>query len=527
MGKEKVHDNYRLTFNEQIRFTPEEELILYWRERPVEAQKDIIGYNLNWFQRMMLKAAWSHSFNLWVMGRGCSKTFLIAITTVLYAMLYPGWNIGLIAPVFRQANFIFDEITKIVNKSKYVSSCVTKFSRAMDRSIIQFSNGSSIEALPLGADGAKIRGRRYRFVAIDEAAQCPIEVIESVVMPFLSIQIGGFKNKVIWASSAYYKHNHFYSKYIRYRINQISNPNKYSVLEFNYHDILADPNQDYQVDMDIVRESQESMSEEEFAMEYLAKFPDESMGFFSARIIDACIRKLRPISIEPAVGDLGARYLLAIDCARKLDNFVITIFKLVGNEKHIVRIITHNRIPYDQMVDIIRKVCVDYNVVRIIMDQGGGGLSVKDYLAKSWIDTRGDIAISRPGILDIEDPEHKYFDGNRILHMYAANNPRNERLFNRAKAEMQAGRVVFPLDIRNHENPLIKLAAKEFLLLKTEMGVVEVKVLQHGVTFSVPRKYHDDRLITFVMGVTESCDYLAGEDLTMQRVMPTGVFVRR
>jgi len=451
---------------------------------------------------------------------------MIAIVTVLWALLYPGFNIGIIAPVFRQANFVFDEIGKIVDKSIYVSSCVTKFSRAMDRSIIQFSNGSYVEALPLG-DGSKIRGRRYRFVAIDEAAQCPIEVIEQVVMPFLAIKIEGFDNKVIWASSAYYKHNHFFSKYVRYRVNEITQPDKFSVLEFNYHDILADYNEDYQVDMNIIRESQESMSEEEFAMEYLAKFPDESMGFFSASLIDRCIRRINPIELEPFEGGRMARYVVAIDCARKRDNFVVTIIRLVGTEKHIVRVIAYNRIPYDQMVDVIRYVCADYNVVRLIMDQGGGGMSVKDYLAKSWEDKRGDIPIKRSAILDMEDPEHKHLDGVKMLRMYKPSNPKNEQLFNRAKAEMQSNNVVFPLDIRNHENPTVKAAAKEILLLKTEMSVVETKPTVHGVSFSVPSRYHDDRVITFVMGVFEACEYLSGEDISGRRVMPVGCFVRR
>ena len=110
MPKGSNENHYRLTFEEQVKLTPEEELLQFWREHPVEAQKDIIGYNLNWYQRKMLREVWDHPFNLWVMGRGCSKTFMLALTTVLFALLYPKWNIGIIAPVFRQANFVFDDL---------------------------------------------------------------------------------------------------------------------------------------------------------------------------------------------------------------------------------------------------------------------------------------------------------------------------------------------------------------------------------------------------------------------------------
>lgn len=530
MLKAKDDGRFRLTFEEQKSFTPEEQTIQFWRDHPVEAQKEIIGYNLNWFQRIMLKEIWTHPFNLWVMGRGCSKTFLTAITCVLWALLYPNWSIGIIAPVFRQANFIFDEIQKIYDRSPYVRlSAVKEPSRGTERSIIKFSNGSFIEALPLG-DGSKIRGRRYRFVLIDEAAQCPIDVINKVVMPFLGVRIGNLDNKLLWASSAYYKHNFFYGKYIRFRINEIDNPEKYSVLEFNYKDILAQPdysNHDYQVDMNMIRESQETMSAEEFAMEWLAKFPDESMGFFPAQLIDSCVRRFDPIEIEHERGKDRAKYILAVDCGRKRDNFVVTVIKLVGDEKHIVRVVAYNRIPYDEMVDIIRKLCVDYEVVRVVMDQGGGGLAVKDYLAKTWTDNRNGMSIERPAILDIDDPNHKHLQGLKVLRMFKGSQQRNENVFNVAKAQMQHRKVVFPLDVRNHKNATVRAAAKELLLLKTEMGVVETKPTQNGIKFSVPNQYHDDRLMTFVMGIEEACNYLAGEDTSQLMQMPTGMYINR
>ena len=521
---------YRLTFDEQLRFTPDEKMIQFWRENPIEAQNDLIGYDLNWFQKIMLEEAWIHPFNMWIMGRGCSKTFLTAIICVLWAMLYPQWSIGIIAPVFRQANFVFDEIQKIYDKSAFVRlSAIKEPSRGTERSIIKFANGSFVEALPLG-DGSKIRGRRYRFVIIDEAAQCSIDIINKVVMPFLGVRIGKMDNKLIWASSAYYKYNYLYAKYIRYRINEIEKPNKYSVLEFNFKDILAQPNYNdhpYQVDMNMVKESQETMSDEEFAMEWLAKFPDESMGFFPAQLIDSCVKRINPIEIEYKGGIPTARYIIAIDCARKRDNFVVTIIRLVGDEKHIVRVVAHNRITYQEMVDIIRKLCVDFNVVRIIMDQGGGGLAIKDYLAEDWIDARGEVMNSVPAILDMDDPEHKHLQGFKMLRLYKGSQPRNEALFNRTKGQMQHNKVVFPLDVRNHENTILKDSAKELLLLKTEMGVVETKPTPNGVKFSVPNRYHDDRLMTYVMGINEACSYLSGEDISKRIVMPTGVFVRR
>ena len=127
----------------------------------------------------------------------------------------------------------------------------------------------------------------------------------------------------------------------------------------------------------------------------------------------------------------------------------------------------------------------------------------------------------------MDDPEHKHLDGIKILKLFRGSQPRNEEVFNRVKAQMQKKKVIFPLDVRNHTDLEIKAVAKELLLLKTEMGIVETKPTPNGIKFSVPNRYHDDRLITFVMGVNEACVYLAGEDLSNQRVMPTGIFARR
>lgn len=516
---------FRLTFQEQMGFTDEERLILYYREHPVEAQKELIGYNLNWFQRKMLKEAWVHPYNLWVMGRGCSKTFIIAIISVLWAILYPGWNIGIIAPVFRQANYVFDEIDKIYNRSPYIQRCAEKAaSRGPLQSIIRFNNGSFIEGLPIGS-GEKVRGRRYRFILIDEAAQHSPDILNRVIIPFMSVKIGGFDNKLLWASSAFYKHNFYYPKYIRYRLKQLEEPKFYSVLEFNYIDILADKlNEDYQADIRSIQESQDTMTNEEFAMEYLAKFPDESMGFFSSSLLESCIKRENPFEIE-LKGCENDRYVMSVDCGRKHDNFVVTMFKLKKEVRYVVRIIAFQGITYQEMVEVIRRTHADFgNIVAIGMDQGGGGLALKDYLAVPWVDSRD--GREYPPILDIDDEGHKQLSGLSILRLIKlGTRPQKAKMFDTTKADMEHGKIKFPIDIRNDPDPIIREAAREFLALKTEMGVVEVIPTAEGRKFVVPSRYSDDRLDSFVIGVCVTHDIVSGERHESMMSMPIGLRV--
>jgi len=495
-------DKVRLTFEEQSRLTEEEELVQFWREHPIEAQKDLIGYNLNWFQRIMLRQFWDHKFNLWVQGRGCSKTFMMAICFSLWGILYPGWNIGVIAPVFRQANFVFDEIDKIWHKSPFFrSSTKGPISRTMERTILRFTNGSFIEALPLG-DGTKVRGRRYRLLGIDEYAQTPEHIIKQVVGPFLTIKLGGYENKLLRASSAYFKHNHLWPLYVKHRIDSIEKPNLYTVLEFNYKDILADTvNLDYQVDMDMIQEFMDIMTEDEFAMEMLAKFPSGSMGFFSHQLLDSCIKRQYPFEIE-LEGEPGCEYVMAVDAARKTDNFAITIVKLKGTKKQIVRVIAHRNISFQEMVHVIRDTYSKFNVVSLIIDEDGGGMAIRDLLRE-----KGKSKDERYAMPLIELDADPSVDGMRIVKLMKFSMPSKSRIYHRAKAEMEQGRVQFPIDVRNHGDKEMDQAAKEIILLKTEMGVVEKEETLYGAKFIVPRKYNDDRVDTFCMAVTEACDY--------------------
>jgi hypothetical protein len=510
----------RLTFEEQLMLTEEEEMLEFWRANPIEAQKDLIGYNLNWFQRMMLTSFWDHQFIYWVNGRGCSKTFMIAVCFSLWAMLHPGWKLGVIAPVFRQANFVFDEIEKIYAKSPYFrAACSSQISRTMERSQLEFSNYSSIIALPLG-NGQKVRGARFRILGVDEYAQMPEEIMREVVYPFLSVKLDSISNKLIRCTSAYWRHNHAWPLYVKYRLKQIERPDLYSVLEFNYKDVLADTfNRDYQIDMEMVREMSEQLTEDEFAMEMLAKFPAGSMGFFPPDLIDKCIKKVNPIEVE-LVGDKKYEYIMGVDAARHVDNFAITMIKIKGRELQLSKVITKNRATFQEMTRTVRDTLEKFpNTIRIIIDQDGGGSAIADLLAVPY---RTDDGKLEPAILNIEDKDRT--DGLKILRLLKASAPINERMFYRTKAEMEHGNLAFPIEIRNDPNSEYQTASKELMLLRTEMSVVKEEKTQFGSKFSVPKKYHKDRVSSFVMAVSEACDYLACNSQENTDV-PTGYWV--
>jgi len=512
---------YQLTLNEKQ--------ILYYRMHPVAAVQDLLNIKLIWLQRITLRMIWFLRFPLLNMGRGVGKSFMIAVASVLMAMLYPRTKIGIVAPVFRQANYVFDAIDDIYSGSDFLQSSTTRSpSRGAAQSILKFHNGSFVEALPVG-DGNKIRGRRYHIVFIDEYAQMDETIIKLVIRPMLNIKRGRRENKLIVASTAYYRWNHYWTVYLFY-VRQMQKGNKdYGIAEFDYHDVLNTPNSPYQIDTDIIEMQKNDMTFEEFAMENLCMFPADSAGFISARLIDQCTPKTDPLEPElrqPA-DEVTAKYVLGIDCARVAggDNFAMVILKIAGGTKrHLSNVVTMNGATYQEMTQAVRDVFVKYSIVRIHLAAGGGGLTLKDLLAEPWINTDGE---RMPAILDMEDPTHEQKDGLHVLKLINETSKKNNELYMNLKADLQHKRLLFPVDVNPsvREVKHISEAYRELLALKRELLVLEAT--PHGMyhRFEVPNKYRKDRATALVMGVDAAIDLGRIDKIELVGELPLGFFV--
>ena len=221
------------------------DLIRYYRSDPVMAAYDLLNVDLAPVQRIILRDMWFRNFVITVMGRGGGKTFMLGVNATLHALLYPGYRVGLIGPSFRQSKMIFSEVEKIYQRSPILrDACDKKPTRGSDTCFLRFrgtdrSNGSYIEALPIGIDGAKIRGSRFYLIEIDELAQMSPDIIDLVIRPFGAVSlepmqrvrelehqeelirkglateddfVGAAANKMIMTSSGYFKFNHMWHR---------------------------------------------------------------------------------------------------------------------------------------------------------------------------------------------------------------------------------------------------------------------------------------------------------------------------
>jgi hypothetical protein len=412
-------------------------MISYYRSDPVMAAYDLLKVDLAPIQRIVLRDMWFKSFSITVAGRGAGKTFMLGVNAVLHALLYPGYRVGLIAPSFRQSKMIFSEVVKIYQRSSIVrEACEKKPVRGSDTCYLQFkgtdySNGSFIEALPVGVDGAKIRGSRFYLIQIDELAQMPTDIIDLVVRPMAAVSLEPMQrvreyqrqveligkglateddfveasaNKMIMTSSGYFKFNHMWNRMKSYwrAIKEEGEKTKYAVHQIPYQ-LLPKAF----LDEGNIKEAIRTMSHIEFIMEYEAAMVSDSDGFFKASMLEDCtIGSNFGVMLS---GDRTKEYVLGIDPNQGGKASCGVVIIEMGDPHKIVYVNELKKKTTQEMVMEFQRLVDVFHIVRIFMDSQGGGKPIRDLLQDGYN--------NHELILDMDDDNNKGKAGHRILRL--------------------------------------------------------------------------------------------------------------
>lgn len=436
----------------------ERRMIQYFRIRPDRAAEILLGIEMLPFQRLALLIAWNFPFSLFVLTRGAGKTFMLALLSVLRAVLYSNQRVGLIAASYRQSKMIFAEIERIYNKAPILQSMSIKPPvRGTDMCYFNLNNGSEIQALPLG-DGEKIRGARFYYLVLDELAQIPEDILNVVIIgmtatkqnPIYNAKLVALqkrlaiegksqqegaenianeltRNFVIGASTAYYQFNHLF-KMLKNHVRIIREKVKGDDLQGELWQMYAVYKLSYKMipegfmSLESIAMAKEKMSSMEFNMEYNTIFPSESGGFFPANIVVNAIDYSQKVRYE-IVGDTNSAYILFVDAARTSDNCSFGIAKILSTTDStrfacVCMEVIQGR-KFQEAAARVRQVCRRFNIVRIAMDIGGGGLAIKDLLNDS-----DKCPVGEELFWDMDDP-NSFLDkemkfpkpGKLIIHM--------------------------------------------------------------------------------------------------------------
>lgn len=351
--------------------------------------KYVLNVTILPYQQACIKTLWEHSFNLFIASRGMSKSWQLALYSLLRATFMPGRKIVICGASFRQSKVVYDYIDQIYNNAPLFKDMIKGTGSGGQKSndVWRYNiNGSTIVAIPMGT-GEKIRGLRSQDLLIDEFKSVSVEIFEEVMSGFLAVsadpvakvkkaaakrkseELGLFiedneqheimkNNQLILSGTAYYSFNHFYKYWMKWKsiihsggdnkkmsdyddrdIPEKLNHKDYSVIRFPYELIPEDFLQEEQV-----ARTRASINEGIFLNEFGACFATDSDGFFRRSLIEKCVCEAGKIYknkedcyFEPRLhGDPKLKYVMGIDPASERDNFCITILELRENHRRLV-----------------------------------------------------------------------------------------------------------------------------------------------------------------------------------------------
>lgn len=336
-------------------------------------------------------------------------------------------------------------------------------------------------------------------------------------------------NQLVIAGSASYQFNHFYKyfsyykviiesggdlNYIRQKYPDMSvmedlRPEDYCIMRFPFD--LLPPGM---MDRAVLAQGRATMNPAIFDMEYGCIFHADSDGFYPASLINACTCPFvtsdgRVLDFSPKlISDFANTCVMGIDPASEKDNFTINILEYDGMYRRIVYQWSITRKKFQEFkhqkddqgkpkipdnindyltfcVKHIRSLLRRFNVQLIIMDAGGGGLSIKEGLQD-----RDKCTSTEKPIYDMEDELLQGQDGLYILKMinFQSDQWRKES-HHGLKKDLSDKKVLFPkfdslavaeneyLDFDN-----LKYEDVESLYLEIEQLKYEMTIIKHDST---------------------------------------------
>lgn len=355
-------------------------------------------------QDLLLRSFFLKDYCLVVAGRGFSKSFVISLFCIIYAIAYPGVKIGIASGTFRQSKSIMQQIESFASHPKkglFLRSCITKeLSKSSDAWRMEIGY-SSITAIPLG----KVRGYRFNVLIVDELLVVSKEILDSVLKPFLMVRQDGPahekimnaqkllvnnnlmreeeveqffpNNKIIGLSSASFKFESLYrDNYVPY-VSTILDPESENVNHCVYRMSYQAAPKAY-MEKSAIEDMRRTMSASMFTRELEAIFSDDSGGFFSALAMEHATIPNGEHPTVKVVGDTGRKYILSIDPnynnSETSDDFAMALLEL-NEEDESATLVHAYALPNstnEKRCMYLKYLVENFNIVYVIVDNSGG-----------------------------------------------------------------------------------------------------------------------------------------------------------
>lgn len=362
------------------------------------------------FQRIMFREFMLRQF-LWIqMMRGGGKTYSLARMVLDYCLMNPGVPAVLTGPSFRQSLLMFDEMVKILELEKRNHNSLLSISAELKTdptrntmgATIQFRNGSTIKAVPMG-DGSKIRGLRGGVLIIDEAYQITEEMYESHIMPFLQVKQGGMESKVVLITTSWYQDCFAWERLLSIAAEVKAGNPAYGILDFNLDDLIACG---FPLSENIYKDARKHGNPLTYAMTYYNLWPSSSFRWYEQRVIDEALSATNEVRVELQRPKNGSGdYFLIVDLAasEKGDSTVVTVQKWNGERAETVYAKSGKGLGPDERAWLTHETRKRFNPAFVIYDAHGAiGSDFRNSMSKDKLLIDGKVKTVEP-MVHIDD----------------------------------------------------------------------------------------------------------------------------
>jgi hypothetical protein len=147
---------------------------------------------------------------IFVAGRRVGKSLSSAWLALWYALTHRNADVLITARAQRQSMNLFRTVKDQISQSELDDAAWDSSITRQTRTIIEFSNGSSIKCLPVGRDGSTIRGEGADLLIVDEAAYIKDQIFQEVLVHFTAVG----DNTFVMTSTPAGEQGYMYQRYI-------------------------------------------------------------------------------------------------------------------------------------------------------------------------------------------------------------------------------------------------------------------------------------------------------------------------
>lgn len=427
------------------------DLLQYFRKSPTSAIKILFGADLLDYQKEMFMKSWITPNVVWCMSRDGGKSILGAMFLQLKTLLIPYFEAYILCGNGAQSISLMSKIEKMaknelasftgltdvfLNEMVKIDEKFTGISHNPQSWSYRLYSGSSLATVNSNYDGW--RGIRSRLNFYDEASYTPPDMF-TATEPFTAqnsdFKLGGnvdvtllppdFPNQMIYASSAGSMDDVFYKRYKEYSMHMLAGDKRYFACDIDCDMVMNATfnGKIYPVPL-LTQEkidSEMKMNPIKATREYRNKFDadgsDENI-IKRAQIIKNSV--LRPPVLANNDNSLFA---LAWDLAAKKDNSILSVGKLIKNEKrgwmmeicNCINLLdkrTKKPLTTPEQIDRVREELINYNggagdyanIEMLMMDAGAGGgaTQVCNFLFEDFYEKNhdGDSDFFHCGLID-------------------------------------------------------------------------------------------------------------------------------